>query len=147
MTDHERPPLGRGRAWSRGLLETNLVRKFAQYFVVGGISALVDWALFALFLYVFEFRYLLSGTISFVFATAVNYVLSIRYVFKKRRRSTHAEVTLVYIASAVGISINLLVLGGLIEYVGLHAMVSKLAGTASALGWNFGARYYWIFDR
>ena len=108
MTDHERPPLGRGRAWSRGLLETNLVRKFAQYFVVGGISALVDWALFALFLYVFEFHYLLSATISFVFATAVNYVLSIRYVFKNRQRSAHAEVALVYIASAVGILINLL---------------------------------------
>ncbi len=129
------------------LLEANIVRTFWRYFAVGGICALLDWAVFALFLYGADLHYLVSGTISFIFATGINYILSVKYVFEIGRRSRREQIALVYFASGVGILINLLVLGGLIEFVGLHPMVAKLAGTASAFGWNFSARYYWIFNR
>ncbi len=129
------------------LLEADFVRKFWLYFTVGGICALLDWALFALFLYGADLHYLISATISFVIATGVNYGLSVKYVFEIGRRSRGEQIVLVYFASGVGILINLAVLSGLIEFVGLHPMVAKLAGTASAFGWNFAARYYWIFDR
>ncbi len=129
------------------LLEADFVRKFWLYFTVGGICALLDWALFALFLYGADLHYLISATISFVIATGVNYVLSVKYVFERGRRSQGEQFVLVYFASGVGILINLAVLSGLIEFVGLHPMVAKLASTASAFGWNFAARYYWIFDR
>ncbi len=129
------------------LREADFFRKFWLYFAVGGICALLDWALFALFLYGADLHYLISATISFIIATGVNYVLSVKYVFETGRRSRGEQLVLVYFASGVGILINLAVLSGLIEFVGLHPMVAKLAGTASAFGWNFGARYYWIFDR
>ena len=131
----------------KSLLAANFVRKFRLYFAAGGICALLDWALFALFLYGAELHYLISGTISFVIATGLNYVLSVKYVFEMGRRSRGEQIVLVYFASAVGILINLVVLGGLIEFVGLHPLVAKMIGTASAFGWNFGARYFWIFDR
>ena len=63
------------------VIETELVRKAAQYFIVGGISALIDWVFFALFFYVVDAHYLIAGTLSFIFATAFNFVLSVRYVF------------------------------------------------------------------
>ena len=129
------------------LLEADLFRKFRLYFAVGGICALLDWALFALFLYGADLHYLISATISFIIATGVNYILSVKYVFKTGRRSRGEQFVLIYFVSAVGILINLAVLSGLIEFVGLHPMVAKLAGTASTFGWNFGARYYWIFGR
>ena len=127
------------------LLGTDLFRKFRLYFAVGGICALLDWALFAVFLYGAELHYLISATISFIIATGVNYILSVMYVFETGRRSKAEQIVLVYLASAVGILINLAVLGGLIEFVGLHPLLAKLVGTGSTLGWNFGARYFWIF--
>ena len=105
----------------------------------------MDWGLFALLLYGADLHYLISGTISFVIATGVNYVLSVKYVFEMGRRSRGEQIALVYFASGVGILINLVVLGGLIEFVGLHPLVAKLVGTASAFGWNFTSRYFWIF--
>ncbi len=70
-----------------------------------------------------------------------------RYVFNAGRRSRHTEIALVYIASVVGLLINLAVLGGLIEFLAVHPMVSKVIGTVSSFGWNFCARYFWIYDR
>jgi len=126
-------------------MEADFVRKFWLYFAVGGICSLMDWGLFALLLYGADLHYLISGTISFVIATGVNYVLSVKYVFEMGRRSRGEQIALVYFASGVGILINLVVLGGLIEFVGLHPLVAKLVGTASAFGWNFTSRYFWIF--
>ncbi len=127
------------------LLEADFVRKFWLYFAVGGLCALLDWALFALFLYGVGLHYLIAATISFVIATGINYVLSVKYVFEMGRRSRSEQIVLVYFASGVGILINLVVLSGLIEFVELHPLVAKLVGTASAFGWNFTSRYYWIF--
>ena len=127
------------------LLKADLVRKFWLYFAVGGICAILDWALFALFLYGADLHYLVAATISFVIATGINYVLSAKYVFEVGRRSRGEQFVLVYFASGVGILINLVVLSGLIEFVGFHPLLAKLVGTGSTLGLNFTSRYYWIF--
>jgi len=131
----------------RSMAKTELARKAGQYFVVGGVSALIDWSFFALFLYTVDAHYLVAGTLSFVVATAVNYVLSIRYVFNSGGRSRRTEIALVYLASVVGIILNLAVLGTLIELFALHPMLAKVISTVSAFGWNFCARYFWIFER
>lgn len=131
------------KSWNR----TDFGRTFIRYFVVGGICALTDWVVFPIFLYGADFHYLIAGTISFVIATGLNYVLSVRYVFDAGGRARHTEVLLVYAASAVGLLINLAALGALIELVGIHPMIAKILGTGSAFAWNFCARYYWIFNR
>jgi putative flippase GtrA len=128
-------------------LDAEFVRKFSRYFMVGGTCSLIDLAAFAAIIYGSEVHYLIAGTLSFVIGTAVNYFLSVRYVFERIKRSRRSAITLVYFASAIGFAINLAVLGGFIEIVGLHAMLAKIAGTGAAFGWNFGSRYYWIFDK
>ena len=105
----------------------------------------MDWVLFASFLCGADLHYLISGTISFVIATCVSYVLSVKYVFEIGRCLRGEQIVLVYLASGAGILIYLVVLSGLIEFVRLHPMAAKLAGTASAFGWKFGARYYRVF--
>lgn len=131
----------------RSLNQTQFGRKFIRYFVVGGICAVTDWAVFPILLYWAELHYLVAGTISFVVSTGLNYVLSVRYVFEGGRHARHTEVLLVYGASTVGILFNLAVLGGLIEFLGVHPMIAKIAGTGSTFLWNFCARYFWIFSR
>ena len=131
----------------KSVIETEIARKAGRYFIVGGASALTDWSFFALFLYAAGTHYLIAGTLSFMIATALNYVLSVRYVFNAGRRSRHTEIALVYLASVVGIMINLAVLSGLIEYLSIHPLLAKVISTVSAFGWNFCARYFWIFER
>lgn len=123
----------------------DLRNKFAGYFVVGGASALADFALFSLFLLGGGIHYLTAATLSFILATGLNYTLSVRYVFRDGKRPRHHEILMVYFASAVGILVNLGVLAMAVEIAGLHPLIGKIAGTASAFGWNFGTRYFWIF--
>lgn len=123
----------------------DLAAKFAAYFVVGGLTAIMEISLFTIFLYGAGLHYLVAGTLSFVLATAFNYWLTIRFVFQTSSRSRHHEIVLVYIVSAVGIVINLGVLALGIELFHTHPLIGKVAGTAAAFAWNFGARYFWVF--
>ena len=64
--------------------ELSLVDKFVRYFFVGGLSAVVDYAIFGA-LFHFGLHYLVAATLSFVVAVAFNYALSVRFVFQTGR--------------------------------------------------------------
>jgi putative flippase GtrA len=132
---------------ARAFLKTDVAQAAQKYLVVGGLSALVDWGFFALFLYVFELHYLIAGTISFVLATGANYFLSVRFVFGAGRRKRAERIFLLYVVSLVGIGFNLGMLTVGIDILHTHEMVSKIMATGMAFGWNFAARYYFVFQK
>jgi putative flippase GtrA len=91
-------------------------------------------------------HYLLAAVVSFVAATAFNYVLSIAHVFESgaRFRKRH-EIALVFVVSAVGLAINQAVLFALVQWTGVHLMVSKVAATGVVFLWNYFARSRYVF--
>jgi putative flippase GtrA len=127
------------------LYASDFSRAARRYLFVGGASALADWTLFALMLYGFDVHYILAGTISFILATALNYYLSVRFVFGASRRGARNAMMLVYVVSTVGIAINLASLTIGIDYLEVHPLISKLFATSIAVFWNFLARYFYIF--
>jgi len=81
-----------------------------------------------------------------VLATAVNYVLSIRYVFESGLRvKKQTKVSLVFLVSGIGLVINQPVLWLLIETANLEEVLSKLIGTRAVFLWNYTARSRYIF--
>ena len=123
-----------------------IVQSFMVYFLVGGACALID---IALFWPVWKLTGFLYGAFafSFVCSTAANYYLSVRHVFVRTRRSREQAVLLVYIASAIAVAVNLAVFSGLVELLGIHPVLAKVASIGIGFGWNFGSRYFWIFPR
>ena len=93
----------------KALYASDFGRAARRYLFVGGASAVADWVLFALMLYGFDLHYIVAGTISFILATALNYFLSVRFVFGASRRGARNAMILVYAVSSVGIAINLAV--------------------------------------
>jgi putative flippase GtrA len=121
-------------------------RRFARYFVVGGISACVDIGLFMLFARGLDLPYLRVAACTFVVATLVNYVLSVRYVFVSGQRfSRRWELGLVYAVSAVGLVLNGVILWLGVETLALPLLAAKLAATGSVFFWNYFARRYLVF--
>ncbi len=131
----------------RKLRESNLAIAARRYFLVGGISAVLEWAIFAFFLYVIDHHYLISGVFSFLLATAANYFLSVRFVFGTGRRARTQRIFLLYLVSAIGIVFNLGVLIIGIDLIGMHEMAAKIVATCSVFGWNFAARYFFVFQK
>jgi putative flippase GtrA len=120
--------------------------KIIRYFFVGGAAAAVDFSLFAILTKLTGVPWFLAALISFVAATVLNYVLSVRHVFTSGVRfSRDHEIALVFIVSAIGLSVNQLVLWLLIERGGWEPLIAKVCGTGAVFLWNFGARYRFIF--
>ena len=91
--------------------------KFIKYFFVGGIAALVDFLIFALFVKVLELPWFISGITGFFLATLVNYLLSIRHVFTSGARfKKHKEIMLIFFVSFIGLVVNQLILWQCIEF-------------------------------
>ena len=132
---------------ARDFLKSDVAQAAQKYVVVGGLSALVDWGFFALFLYEFGQHYLIAGVISFILATGANYFLSVRFVFGVGGRKRAERIFLLYVVSFVGVAFNLGMLTVGIDILHTHEMVSKIAATGMALGWNFAGRYYFVFKK
>jgi putative flippase GtrA len=114
---------------------------------VGGSAALVEWSSFALLIGPARLHYLAAVTVSFLVATAVNYVLSARFVFLRGRHPAHKELFLLYLVSAIGLVLNLILMSFFVGYLSIHAMPAKIASTGIVFFWNFGSRKLWVFEK
>src|SRR5262249_13002310 len=96
--------------------QIQFIPMIVRYFFVGAASALVDWVLFAALAKGLGVPWFPAATTSFVAATAVNYGLSIRHVFRTGARfGRRHEVALVFLVSAVGLTVNQLCMWALID--------------------------------
>lgn len=121
-------------------------RALARYLLVGGTAAVVDIGLFMLFAGALGFPYLRVAACTFVIATLVNYVLSVRYVFVSGQRfSRRWELALIYLVSALGLAINAAVLWLAVERAGVALLPAKLAATGTVFVWNYLARRLFVF--
>lgn len=120
--------------------------KIVRYLFVGAAAATVDIGVFTFAVKGLQFDWFFVALFSFALATAVNYALSIRYVFESGIRfKKQAEVPLVFLVSAIGLVINQSVMWLLIETVGADEVFSKLVSTGFVFLWNYNARNRFVF--
>ena len=117
-----------------------------RYFLVGGTAALVDFLGFALLNVLIGIHWFYAALLSFVLATIVNYLLSIRFVFSSGSRfGKRSEIGLVFLVSGLGLGFNQLIMWLLINGLALLPVMAKLVATGCVFFWNYSARRYWIF--
>jgi putative flippase GtrA len=119
--------------------------QFIQYLGVGGTAAAVEWSSFASIMRVYQQHYLAAVAVSFLFATAVNYVLSARFVFIRGRHTAYREMLLLYGVSAVGLTLNLFLMSLFVGRLSVHPMIAKIGATGVVFFWNFSSRKIWVF--
>lgn len=121
-------------------------RLLGRYFLVGGAAACVDIGLFLLFAKGLGLPYLRVAAATFVIATLVNYILSVRFVFRSGQRfGRRWEIALVYLVSGVGLALNQAILFACVEMVHLGLLLSKLTATGTVFFWNYLARRFFVF--
>lgn len=120
------------------------ISSFVKYIIVGGSAALINWAVFYICLKL-GLHYLAACVVSFVLATWWNFLLARRYIFHTRKHSLLKESALVYIASLCALLIDMAVVWGCVEWLGLSPMLSKILATGVAFVFNFLARYLVIY--
>lgn len=120
--------------------------KVISYFFVGATAAIVDIAVFGVLVKFFHLPWFPVAIFSFVLATAVNYVLSIRFVFESQVRfSRQQEISLVFFVSAVGLVFNQFFLWVFIEQWHIDEVISKVMASGAVFFWNYLSRRTFIF--
>ena len=120
--------------------------RIVRYFFVGAVAAAVDIGLFTVFARQLGYNYLVVAACTFVIATVVNYLLSVRHVFKSGARFGRShEVALVFAVSAIGLAINQGVLFVAVDKLRLDLLLGKILATGIVFLWNYQLRANLVF--
>ena len=128
------------------------MRQFLSYFSVGGVSALVEWTLFALLLYLLDMTYPVATTLAFIVSTTTNWYLGRTFTFKDSeayKGKSVKEYLLVFLVSAIGLGFNILLMYFFVDVLGMNTKImqtsAKVISTGIVFMWNFLSRKFLIY--
>jgi putative flippase GtrA len=128
------------------IISLGSIFKFIKYFIVGGIAALINIIIFFIFAKVLRFNYFAIGALAFIVATFINYILSIKYVFKSGIRfDKQKELFWIYIVSIIGLIENEVILYLFINLLHTEIMISQIIAIGIVFIWNYIARNNFVF--
>ncbi|HIX05109.1 MAG TPA: GtrA family protein [Candidatus Fournierella pullicola] len=119
-----------------------------SYLVVGALATVVEWTAF----WVLEGRmgmpYPAATALAFAFSTFANWAFGRLLVFKAPTGCSLAkEIGKVYLASAVGLLLNLAIMFVLVDGMGQNEMISKMIATVLVFGYNYLIRKRLIYKK
>ena len=138
------------------LLSVSLIKEFFRYVIVGGIAFLADFGTLTLFEEVIfsqkeNWQIFVSTAAGFVVGLAVNYILSLVFVFRSSDNKSSGKSVWEFIVFApvgvvgLGITEGLMHLG--VNVLHFHYMVTKIVTAGIVLVWNYLGRKILIFNR
>ncbi|MDE6732035.1 MAG: GtrA family protein [Oscillospiraceae bacterium] len=136
------------------LLNMALIKEFLRYAVVGGISFLADFGTLTLFEEVFltggeKWQIFISTAAGFIVGLAVNYILSLVFVFRAEDNKNSGKSVGAFLIFALvgiiglGITEGLMHLG--VNVLRFHYMLTKIVAAGIVLVWNYLGRKILIF--
>lgn len=127
-------------------IECKIPVEFLRYVVVGGIAFGVDYSILVYLNLQMGLNYMIAAGIGFIGGLAVNYVLSVKWVFKYRSIcSRNKEFALFSIIGIVGLLLNEIIILMFTGFHGVAIQISKIIATAVVFIWNYSARKILIF--
>jgi putative flippase GtrA len=110
------------------------------------IAFSVDIGLLALLTEVFHIHYLISAGVGFIIGTTVSYILSIYWVFDRRRlQNKHLEYWIFILIGLTGAGLNEILIWFFTEHVHIFYLFSKIISGSTVFFFNFFTRKYVLF--
>ena len=113
--------------------------QFMKFAIVGGISCVIDFAVYTVMIKVFNIHYLISAFFGFMISLIFNYFASMKFVFvRKDDISKKKEFTVFAILSVIGLLLNELIILVCVEG---YRMMNPISFTVASYTFDFD---YWI---
>ncbi|MGD0294818.1 MAG: GtrA family protein [Terracidiphilus sp.] len=127
-------------------LRVSPLRHQARLFVLAGITtASLDYLLLFALVKFLNLNYLIAAAVSFLLASGVNYLLSVRWVFVSGRYGKSLELSVFIVTSLLGLAVNQLAMWLLVDQIHLDYRISKLFAIAAVTSWNFFSKKKLVF--
>lgn len=119
--------------------------EFAKYFLVSLLALMVDTGLL-LFLARYM-HYLIAASIGFGVGAGVHYVLSVSFVFKRRkwRHRRWLESSAFVLVGLMALGVNIAVIAAGIEWLGLPLLLAKIGAAGCSFLFGYVARKVVLF--
>lgn len=129
------------------LLDTYMQGLFG-YLIVGGLATIVEWVGFWLFSEKIGIAYLLATTLAFAISTFANWLFGRLLVFRgKQTQSLLREILSIYLASIVGLLLNLIIMFVLVQLLTVGKMPAKVIATILVFAYNYLIRKLVIYRK
>ncbi len=119
----------------------HITTQFVRYLWVAFVGLGFDFATLVFLREIVGTHYLVAAAGGFVVGLAVNYLLSIRYVFKNPKIKSHAMNFGIFgLIGLIGLGILTLLMWAFTDGLTFNYIVSKVVATFFVYIWNFFAR-------
>lgn len=127
-------------------MQKSAIKELFLYLLVGGLATLTEWAAFFL-LGLAAVHYAPATILAYLLSTFINWLAGRWLIFKERRLSLWKELAGVYLASLLGLLLNLLIMWVAVDLLTIPEMLSKIAATALVFAYNFLVRKLLIYRK
>lgn len=127
--------------------QSSLFRQYAVFFVIGVISFVFSILFLWLFYQMLELNLIFSNIVSFILVSAINYLLSIRFVFLRGRFTLLKEVLFFYIIAILSLITDSLFLIYLVEKAGIWYILAKFITVFTVSFITFGLKKFLVFKK
>lgn len=117
-----------------------MLKQIVKFGFTGGISFIVDYSVLVFLTEILGLNYLVSNCLSFIISVIVNYILSMKFVFKSVNDNKVFDFIIFIILSVVGLGLNSLIMFICTDYIGIYYMISKVGATGVVMVFNFVSR-------
>lgn len=115
-----------------------LALQFCRFASVGIISLAVDYGFMVFLTESTLMGYFRACAFSYTISILVNYVLSMRYVFRGREDVSKAkEVSIFLVLSLIGLGLNQVAMWLLVDVLNIYYAVAKVLAAGMVTGYNF----------
>lgn len=120
---------------------TGTTGQFVRYFIVALVGLGFDFSTLAVLNNVFHVYYLFAAACGFIVGLLVNYILSIRFVFKNSKlNSRFLEFVLFGFVGLIGLGVLSASMWLLVTLLGIQVLLAKCLATVAVYAWNFVGR-------
>ena len=118
-----------------------LINQIWKFGIVGVICTVIDFGILTFLRVVAGVDYLISNAVSFTVSVVANYILSMKYVFQRKKNANRVKEFIVFvILSAIGLLLNQLLMWGAVDGMGIYYVAAKVLATAVVMVYNFVSR-------
>jgi putative flippase GtrA len=127
--------------------QSSVARQYAVFFIIGIISFFFSIIFLWLFYKKLELNLVIANSLSFILVSAINYLLSIRFVFLRGRFTLLKEVFLFYVIAILSLVMDSLFLLYLVEKVEMWYILAKFITVFTVSFVTFGLKKFMVFKK
>lgn len=124
-----------------------MVLQLIKFGIVGVIAAIVDVGTLVVLKEWLNFEVLLASTISFCTSVAVNYLLSMSFVFKGKEQSKLKEFIIFVVLSVGGLGLNQFILWVGVRFTDIYYLIVKIFAMVIVPAYNFITRKIFLEEK